>query len=106
MSRPSSTSRLPSASDSPNSGIIHASGLSRSARCSAASFLARVVFPAPGSPTMRNSSLGPARPTGPRQADLSFTTETGAAVLAAGFSDVVLHRHEVPLAFPSARAPS
>ena len=34
---------------------------------------------------------------------LSFTTETGAAVLAAGLSDVVLHRHEVPLAFPSAR---
>lgn len=38
----------------------------------------------------------------PRPA-LSFTTETGAAALAAGFSDVVLHRHEVPLAFPSER---
>ena len=42
------------------------------------------------------------RPVRARPA-LSFTTETGAAVLAAGFSDVVLHRHEVPLAFPLAR---
>ena len=39
MSRRSSTSRLPSASDSPNRGIIHASGLSRSARFSGASGL-------------------------------------------------------------------
>ena len=36
------------------------------------------------------------------QPGLSFTTETGAAVLATGFSDVTLHRHEVPLAIPSA----
>ncbi|MGP0028206.1 MAG: hypothetical protein ACLPKE_33350, partial [Streptosporangiaceae bacterium] len=43
------------------------------------------------------------RPVRARSA-LSFTTETGAAVLAAGFSDVVLHRHEVPLAFPSPRS--
>ena len=54
MSRPSSTKRLPSAIDSPNSGIIHSSGVSRSARCAAASSLARVVFPAPGSPTIRS----------------------------------------------------
>lgn len=32
-----------------------------------------------------------------------FTTETGAAVLAAGFPDITLHRHDVPLAFPSAQ---
>jgi SAM-dependent methyltransferase len=32
----------------------------------------------------------------------SFTTETGAAILATGFSDVTLHRHELPLAIPSA----
>jgi SAM-dependent methyltransferase len=33
---------------------------------------------------------------------LSFTTETGAAVLAGQFSDVTLCRHDVPVAFPSA----
>jgi SAM-dependent methyltransferase len=32
----------------------------------------------------------------------SFTTETGAVVLATAFSDVTLHRHELPLAIPSA----
>jgi len=31
----------------------------------------------------------------------SFTTETGAVILAA-FSDVTLHQHELPLAIPSA----
>src|SRR5262249_198910 len=45
---------------SPNSGIIHSSGVNRSARCCAASSFARVVFPAPGSPTIRNS-MGSAR---------------------------------------------
>ena len=59
MSRPSSTSRFPPASDSPNSGIIQASGLSRSAPCSAASSFARVVLPAPGSPTIRNNVATP-----------------------------------------------
>ena len=34
---------------------------------------------------------------------LSFTTETGAAVLEGEFSSVTLHRHEVMLAFPSAQ---
>jgi hypothetical protein len=53
MSRPSSTKRLPSAIESPNSGIIHSSGVSRSARFAVASSLARVVFPAPGSPAIR-----------------------------------------------------
>jgi SAM-dependent methyltransferase len=33
---------------------------------------------------------------------LSFTTETGAATLAAQFSDVTLRRNEVPLSFPAA----
>jgi hypothetical protein len=55
MSRPSSTSRLPSASGLPNSGIIHSSGVSRSAWCAAASSFACVVFPALGSPTIRNN---------------------------------------------------
>jgi len=34
---------------------------------------------------------------------LSFTTETGTAVLEAEFSGVILRRHEVPLAFPAAQ---
>ena len=38
--------------------------------------------------------------SGPSRAELH--TETGAAVQATGFSDVTLHRHEVPLAIPSA----
>jgi len=42
MSRPSSTSRRPSASGSPNSEIIHASGVRRSACCCEASCLARI----------------------------------------------------------------
>ncbi len=33
---------------------------------------------------------------------LGFTTETGTAVLEAEFCGVILHRHEVPPAFPSA----
>jgi hypothetical protein len=37
----------------PNSATCQSSGVSRSARCAAASSLARVVFPAPGSPTIR-----------------------------------------------------
>jgi len=41
------------------------------------------------------------RPVRARPA-LRFTTGTGAAVLAAAFSDVTLHRHELPLSFPSA----
>lgn len=47
-----STSRLPTASDSPKRGIIYSSGVRRSAMCSASSSLARVVFPAAGRPTM------------------------------------------------------
>lgn len=34
---------------------------------------------------------------------LSFTTETGTAVLERVFSDVTLHRHDVTLAFPTAQ---
>lgn len=33
---------------------------------------------------------------------LSFTTETGADVLGGEFSEVTLHRHDVPLSFPDA----
>ena len=51
MNRPSSTSRFPAASGSPNKGIIQASGLSRSAACSAARLFACMVLPAPGRPT-------------------------------------------------------
>jgi hypothetical protein len=58
-SRPSSTSRFPAACGSPNSGIIHSSGVSRSALCSLASCRALVVFPAPGRPTVRNNVVTP-----------------------------------------------
>lgn len=56
--RPSSTSRLPSTSDAPKSGFIHSSGVSRRSRCRAANSRAQVVFPVPGSPTVR-CSVGP-----------------------------------------------
>jgi SAM-dependent methyltransferase len=39
------------------------------------------------------------RPAGAWAPD-SFTTETGGAFLEAAFSEVTLHRHDVPLAFP------
>ena len=41
------------------------------------------------------------RPVRPQSGN-SFTTETGAAVLATAFSDMTLHQHELPLAIPSA----
>jgi len=54
MRRPSSTSRLPTGCGSPNNGIIHASGVNRSAACSSARSMALIVLPAPGRPTIRN----------------------------------------------------
>ena len=52
MSRPSSTSRLPAGCGSPNRGSIDQSGVNRSAACSAARLLARMVLPDPGRPTI------------------------------------------------------
>jgi hypothetical protein len=54
--QPSSTSRLPSASGSPNNGIIHSSGLRRSAWCSLSSFLATVACQIQEGPRARSSS--------------------------------------------------
>jgi hypothetical protein len=57
--RPSTTSRLPTASGSrhvvPKSGIIHSSGVNRTALSSCAIFRARVVLPTPGRPTVKCS---------------------------------------------------
>src|SRR5665647_2874560 len=64
MRRPSSTSRFPSASDSPKRGIIHSSGVSRRARRSSSICLALVVLPAAGSPTMTKSVGGFFTPAG------------------------------------------
>ncbi len=81
MSRPSRTNRLPPAIESPNSGTIQESGVGRSARCAAAGSAARVVFPAAGSPTIRNSvatdGCGTGSPCGGRDRDTTLLTRAG-----------------------------
>src|SRR4051794_8307701 len=58
-SLPSTRSRLSGGFWSPNSMICHSSGVSRRADALISSSLARVVFPAPGRPTIRYTIAGP-----------------------------------------------